>query len=154
MISLYQLFKIIFGLVISGFTLFVILNFTGVYIGIQEDSQRAAILKNFIKTAGDVYISGNPAGFDDFSRQDFTLSFDISEPEGIVSQAGKTPVFFPLFLSPGKRLFIYRNELDLGWWKFRFIEAMPRTRIFFNPRSASPEAWELVRSIVLVLPDS
>ena len=151
MISIYQVFKIIFGLVISSFILFIIINFVTIYIGLQEDSQRAEIIHNFLKTSGDVYFTGNPISFDDFSRQDFTMTFDISQPEGIVSQTGKTPVFTPLFFDPGDEVFIYRGEMDMGWWKFRFIEAMPQTLVVFNPISQDNG---LTEGIVNLLPDT
>lgn len=151
MISLYQIFKIIFGLIISVFILVIIIYFLSSYTQVQEDSQRALILKNFLKTAGDVYLTGNSLAFADFSKQKFILSFDIKEPEGVLSNVGKTPVFFPLFLKPGEELFLWKGDLDMGWWSFRFVEAMPRTRIIFTV--LSPE-WELVGKITSFLPDS
>jgi len=151
MISLYQMFRLIFGLVISGFILIIIIHFIGVYTDLQEDSQRAQIMKSFLKTAGDVYLTGNPVDFTSFSMQEFKITFDSTEPEGIVSNTGKTPVYFPLFFSFGKKVFIWKGELDMGWWKFRFVEAMPRTRIIFNP--LSPD-WDLIKEIVYLLPDS
>ena len=151
MISLYQLFKILFGLIISGFILFVIIYFLSSYTQIQDSSQQATTLKNFLKTAGDVYTSGNSVGFDDFYGKDFKLTFDTREPEGIVSGTGKTPVWFPLFFSLGDEVFLSRATIDMGWWEFHAVEAMPRTRIIFNPMT---DDWDFLMEIVQFLPDS
>lgn len=145
------MFKLIFGLVISGFILFIIFYFLGSYTDIQNNNQQAAIMKNFLKTTSDVYMTGNPVSFTDFSKQSFVTTFDITEPEGIISGTGKNPVYYPLFFSFGDKVFIYRNVQDLGWWKLRYVEVMPRKRIIFNVINND---WDLVKDIVNSLPDS
>jgi hypothetical protein len=155
MITIYQTFKMIFGLIISVFVLYFTIYYVGVYTGIQEDAQKGLILKNFIKTSNDVYLTGNSIGFDDLRRHEFHISLDTSEPEGIVSSTGKTLLSFPLFLSyDSKSVFIERNSLDMGWWEFYFVETMPETRILFNPLTENQDAWNLMREITAKLPDT
>ncbi len=151
MISLYQMFRLIFGLVISAFILFAIIYFLGAYTGLSESSQKAEITSNFLKTSGDVYSTGNSVSFTDFAGKDFTITFDATEPGGLVSSAGKTPLHFPLFPRIGGEVLIYSGSLDMGWWEFRFVEALPRTRVLFNP---AVQDWDLISGIVGFLPDS
>lgn len=148
MISLFQVFKIIFGLIISAIILVLILNFLGVYTDLQEDSQRATALRNFLKVAEDVYLSDNSVPYTAFADMEITISQDEG---GIISRLGREPIFFPLFLKADGELFVTRQELDMGWWSFNVVEAMPRTRVIFNP--VSPD-WDSVRAIASFFPDT
>lgn len=154
MLSLYEMFKVIFGLVMSSFILLIIVHFIGVYTQLDQDAERAQILKNFLKGAEDAYTTGNPLTFTDFRRQEFTLSFDRTPPPGIVSDVGKNPVLFPLFFRPGKEIFVSQGQLEMGWWTFRFVEAFPGARFLFSPVEGGEQSWKLVRDIAFFLPDS
>ena len=152
MLSLFQLFKIIFGVIISGFILFVIINFLGAYTSFQGDSVKGVIIKNFVKTTGDVYLSGNSIVFEGFRDKDLILAIDENEPEGIISIVGTLPLFYPLFPSFAEEdVFVSRQELDMGWWNFQYMTALPETLILFS--AVSPE-WDLVRGVTSSLPDS
>jgi len=154
MISLYTAFKIIFGLVVAMAIFIIIFTFLGNYIDIQGESQKAQIVSSFLKSSGDVLTTGNSLTFTDFSQEEMTMSFDINEPPGILSELGKTTVEFPLFYSPGDELFISRNHLNLGWWRFYFVEALPRMQVLFSVSDNSEESWDVVREIVETLPST
>lgn len=154
MISLYEIFKIIFGLIISSFVLIVLFNFIGSYTLLQEDTQKAQIIKTFIKASDDVYITANTIDFDNFEKQQMSLSFDTQEPEGILFDGTKAKVHFPLFFSPGDQVIIERQVMDMGWWKFRFVEALPRMRIIFNPINPTQATWKVIEDITQFFPDS
>ena len=148
----YQIFKVIFGLIISGVVLFVIITYISDYSQVQEDSQSAQTLKNFMKSSGDSYFTGNPIGEVDISKREEPITFNTDEPPGIVSVTGKVPVFFPVFFYLGDEVFIGRNSLDMGWWEFRYVEAMPETRIYFNPIAG--DSASLVSAITSAFPST
>jgi len=158
MISIYQVFKLIFGLIVSAVMLFFLINYSSIYGSTQADINRALIMKNFMKAAQDVYMTGNPTNFSDFSRLEFDLTFrGSSDPAVIKSNTGyvpNIPVRIPLFFVPGREVFIDRNHLDYDFWKFYFVEAVPETIIIFTITGADNEYEELTESIVRLLPST
>ncbi len=158
MISIYQLFKIIFGLVASGFILYFLIHYTGIYITMQEDVMRVLIIQNFRKATQDVYFTGNPINFSDFGRLDFTLYFDgQAEPPVMRSEVGEMVFLTPMFFSPSDEVFIDRNHLDHGWFKFYFVEALPEFFIIFNPLDTGlwqDTDWDLMKNITALFPST
>lgn len=150
--SLYTYFKILFGIIISIFILVIIATFLGGYVGIQEDAQHAQVVTAFLKSSGDVMTTGNSLSFSGFAQDEFLVSFSTTPPEGIITPVGTVPVYFPLFFTPGEQVFISRGTLDLGFWTFSFVQALPRTRILFTVRD--PSSWDLVADIVDALPST
>lgn len=158
MITIYQLFKIIFGLIASAFILYFLINYTGIYISTQEDFQRVLIIHNFRKATQDVYFTGNPINFTDFGMLDFTLYFDgQSEPSVMKSNAGDTVFITPIFFSQSDNILIERGYLDHGWFKFYFVEALPEMFIVFNPLDPGliqDKDWELMKNITTLFPST
>jgi hypothetical protein len=158
MITIYQLFKIIFGLIASAFILYFLIHYTGVYITVQEDVQRVLIIQNFRKAVQDVYFTGNPVNFSDFGRLDFTLYFNgQAEPPVMKSEVGDMVFLTPMFFSPSDDIFIDRNHMDYGWFKFYFVEALPEIYIIFNPLDTGlwqDTDWELMKNITTLFPST
>ncbi len=158
MVSAFQVFKMLFGLIISGFVLYFLVFYAGSYSQTQTESQQVIILKNFEDLAKDVYYTGNPSPFGDFKRVEFSmLSLEIREPEGnaqVVADIGKVTLTVPLFFRPGDELFIDRATMDLGWWEFHVAEAMPETKVIFNPMEVGPESWSYMKEAVRMMPSS
>jgi hypothetical protein len=50
--------------VIGGFLLYFLVFYSGVYVGVQKDIQTVKNLKAFMKTAQDVFTSGNPTSYE------------------------------------------------------------------------------------------
>lgn len=151
MITVYQAFKIILGIIASMFIIYFLINYSGVYSQIQGTFQRNVVVKNFLETVNNVYLTGIPVNYNDFSKVDVDLYYRAKEAV-LGFSGGSFPVRFPLLLKPGKRLYIYRNALNYGWWKFYFIEALPDIDIIFNPLEEDTE--NLVRGIVKVFPST
>lgn len=158
MISAYQAFKMVLGLMISGFVLYFLIFYTGTYSQTQEQSQQITILKNFEKLVQDVRSTGNPSPFTDFGEATFrTLSFEIKEPEGlaqVVADVGKVSLAVPLLFRPGELLFVDTGIMDLGWWEFSAVTAMPDTKIVVNPIDASPESWSYLKDAIGYMPST
>lgn len=154
MTSVYQMFKIVTGLIISGFILYFLVSYAGVYAGTQEDIQRALIQRNFFRVVQDVYYTGTPFTFTDFARAQLDISIDPTEPAGLVTKLGKFPFPVPMIFAPGDELFLYTSSLDLGWWRFSQVYAVPKTVVLFTPLDGSDATWELIRKTVQAMPDS
>lgn len=154
MTSVYQLFKIVTGLIIGGFILYFLLSYAGTYAGTQEDIQRALIQRNFFRALQDAYHTGTPFGFTDLGRVTLDISIEPTEPAGIVTKLGKFPFPVPVIFVPADELFLYCSDLDLGWWKFRVVYAVPQTTILFAPLDASERTWNLIEKTVRSMPDT
>ncbi len=150
MISVFQIFKIILGIIISAFILFVILRFADSYMEIGESSRQVSIMVNFKKSIDDVYTAGIPS---DFEMKDSEIFAYI--PPHIhmgISSVDMDPI--PLLLIPGEKFSLYRNEYDLGWWKFYFIEVFPETKILFVPLWDDERVWSVMGNITEFLPST
>ncbi|MFC2143873.1 hypothetical protein ACFLQO_00720 [Candidatus Aenigmatarchaeota archaeon] len=157
MISLYRMFQIIFGIVVSVFILYFLIQYTGNYAGFQEDVQRVKILRNLKTTTESVYTYGNPVVFTDTSMYDFSscyMSVVEPNPPEIRCDFGHIgPVFIPTLLSLGKSMVVVdSSEMNFGWHVMRWTIVMPRTKIIFNPMESSPHVWDLMKNITNMLP--
>lgn len=158
MISAYQAFKMVLGLMISGFVIYFLIFYTGTYSQTQQQSQQLTVLKNFEKLAQDVHATGNPSPFTGFSEGSFrTLSFEIREPEGhaqVVADVGKLALKVPLLFRPGEEVFVDSASMDLGWWEFSAVAVMPGTTVIINPVDASRDSWEYMKDAVELMPST
>ncbi len=153
----YQTFKIILGLIASVFILSFFIYYAGVYSQIQTDMQKVTVLKNFVKTAEDVYLSGNPIGFSDFQKIDMDMY--LKSGPGvmeIISGMINMPVEIPFFFLPEKRkeYYIYRNEISYGWWKFYYILALPELDVVFNAQNSDDIARSAINGVASVFPST
>ncbi len=151
MISVFDVFKIILGVIISVFILFILLRFAGSYTEIGESGRQVSIMVNLKKSIEDVYTTGIST---DFETKESGLILGYRPPyiETRVSFVDMEPV--PLFLVPGEKLSINRNEYDLGWWKFYFIEVLPETNILFVPLDSEQTTLLLIGNITRFLPST
>jgi hypothetical protein len=132
MISVYQAFKIVMGLTISGFILYFLVFYAGTYAGFQEETNQAKVFSNFRTLTKDIYYSGITFTFD-FSAAPLELTFDETRPAGLFSELGKSSMPVPTLFKPGDNYVLDRKDLNMGWWDFRMVEATPDMRIVFNP---------------------
>jgi hypothetical protein len=151
MISVFQVFKIILGIIISAFILFFVLRFAGSYMDIGESSRQVSIIVSFKKSIEDVYTTGVSTDFE--MKDSEILAYkppyvDTSK----VSYVDMDPI--PLLLIPGEKFSIYRNEYDTGWWKFYLIEVLPETKILFVPLGNDERVWSVMGNITKFLPST
>ncbi len=147
----YQIFKMILGIIASILILgFVIIYITG-YSSTQEEFRRAKALNAFSSAAEGAYLTGSGLDFDGFARVKEAAEFDRSLP-GLKLGTFKEPFSVPVLYSKGEELFVSRSELDLGWWKVRYVTAMPETRVVFNPLDTTEGTWETIRRLVSEFP--
>ncbi len=150
MISVFQIFKIILGVIISAFILFIVLRFAGSYTEIGESSRQVSIMVNFKKSMEDVYTTGIST---DFEMKDLEIiAYRPPYIHADVSNVDMDPV--PLFLVPGEKFSVYRNEYDLEWWKFYFIEVFPETKILFIPLGNDEKIWSVIGEMAKSMPST
>jgi hypothetical protein len=150
----FQIFRLIFGLIISGFVLYFIINYVATYSVTQEDIVRAQILKAFRDTSRDVWAYGIGTNFSDFGRLSFKINFDIAPINRPVlrTDIGEWDLPVPTLFTFGKLLWIDRSTFDLGWWQFRLTTAQPETVFVFNPTDF--QSAEFAIKLVQFLPDT
>ncbi|UCC92120.1 MAG: hypothetical protein JSV39_02575 [Candidatus Aenigmatarchaeota archaeon] len=150
MINVFQIFKIILGVIISAFILFIVLRFAGSYTEIGESSRQVSIMVNFKKSMEDVYTTGIST---DFEMKDLKIiAYRPPYIHADVSSVDMDPI--PLFLVPGEKFSVYRNEYDLEWWKFYFIEVFPETKILFIPSGNDEKIWSVIGNMTKFLPST
>jgi len=147
-----QIFKIIFGVILSAFILMILLTFSMSYTEIGESSKEVEILMGLKKTIEDVYTTGIST---DFEVKDFEEVIRFYSPPNIetpVTSVNLDPV--PTLFVPGEKISIYRNEYNLGWWKFYFVQALPETKIVFVPLVRSEAVWNTMGNITRYFPST
>jgi hypothetical protein len=150
MLSVYKVFQLIFGTIASIFILAFLLQYTGTYSDIQEQSQSVEILKNFNKVAGDVYLTGNTINYEDFSKFSLGDCFAFfNEPDSPVIKCGSIdyPTYVPMAFHSGDSVLIDASYMDLGWLVNRYILVYPELKIIFNPTYSQEEAASMMRNI-------
>ena len=153
MISVYKIFQFIFGTIASIFILTFLIQYTGIYSGLQEQTHSLTILKNFNKLAGDVYLTGNPIDYHDFSN--FNLGdcyVYFNEPDSPVIKCGSIdyPNYLPMVFHSGDDVLIDTSQLDMGWWEINFLMVYPELKIIFNPTTDSLEVTKFMRNITSI----
>jgi hypothetical protein len=158
--DVYEMFRPIFGIVASVFILYFLITYASNYGMLQEEYQKIKITKNFLLTARDVYLSGNPIAYQDFARYDFsschmrTYSPPDSQSAVVLcdfNQEGISPDI-PILFSPGEEVFIERDSLDMGWWDFLLISAVPEIRVIFNPVKNDDRTEDIIYDIASHVP--
>ncbi len=162
MITVYRLFQIIMGIILSVFILYILINYAGKYAGVGEEAERLKVLSVFLQDADNVYFSGNPINFDDFSRDDYTSCHPKpTRPPRLwcsIDEHGyeTRQLLVPVFTRFGDDVLITRGSLDYGWTKQDYIEALSEITIVFNPTVPTDDdaSWNLIRDIAAAFPDT
>lgn len=153
MITVYQAFKIILGIVASVFILYFLLNYSGTYSQIQGTFQKNIIMKNFLDISNNIYLTGIHLNYSDFSRVKMNMYYRPKE-RILGFSGGSFSVRFPLLMRPAGKLYIYRNSLDYKWWKFYFVEAFPDMDVIFNPLEDDDDTWNFLIDVVGTFPST
>ncbi len=159
MIEVYRIFQLIFGVIVSFFILYFLIQYTSNYAGFQGNVLKTDILKSFRDEVSDVYTTGVYTNFTLFSRYDFSSCAINTTVHGVPEivcdfAVSGIPITTPLLLCPGKRVFLWRDSVDLGWYKLFYVQAVPDITLIFVPMDDSDEVWNLMRTLVSHLPDT
>lgn len=158
MISVYRMFQMIFGVIVSVFILYFLITYASNYAGFQEDVQKVTIINNLKTTMESVYTHGTPVDFPDTSLYDFTSCYmrtNRPEPPGVKCDFGDVgSVITPAFIYLRDEVAVDVSDLNLGWHVIHWVEAMPETSIIFNPMDASDETWDIMKNLTYLLPST
>jgi len=152
MISVLEIFKIIFGIVFSVFVIVLIFRFSSNYMEMGDSNAQANIMLGFRKTVGDVFASGIPADYAIKDSKNLIIKYMPPQIHTSIAAVSMEPV--TTIFVPGDRIGVHRMEYDLGWWKYYYILALPETTFFFNPLNNSEETWSEIYRVVKALPSS
>jgi hypothetical protein len=160
MLAIHRIFQMIFGIIVSVTVLYFLISYSAQYQHGQQNMQRADILQVFAEDARQVYLTGIPVNFTYFSKySDLSTCYitasgkSVPQIDCLGADAPKIAVDTPVLFSPGIQVYLSRDTLDYGWWKFNAVEAVPDTVFIFNPVGGEDE-WSVMRTIVENLPDT
>ncbi len=160
MITVYKAFQLVLGIIFSGFILFFLIQYASDYSSFGKTKQSLTVLNNLKKTSESVYFSGNPVVFNDTKMFDFSsceIAWNEPEPPAIKCDFGEiSPVSLPIFphFEDRKESIIDAEEIDYGWWRFRFITALPEMHVIFIPEDIEDKTWNIMKNLTRIFPDT
>ena len=147
--SVFEIFKIVLGIIIAGFFLYFMLQFAGLYTTTETKSAEVQEYKNLKKLVEDTYIYNIPTSADLKKIPAFASPPYISE--GAAVSVNPSILFF---FNPGKRLAVYRGSLDLGFWKTDFVGVIPEQRIFYGLEEYEFDHLSFIQNLTELFPQS
>ena len=150
--SVFQMFKIIAGLLMSVFIIYFAVSYSGTYTQVQSGISGNQELRDFVETSRNVYLTGNPSNFK-FTKKP-TFNYESGSLGSIVYGQATAYPKNPILFSAGERIFIDSNSLGLGWTDYKFTEAMPETHVILNPLDTSPQTMQLLQDTTLLMPST
>lgn len=160
MISVYRVFQMIFGAIVSFFILYFLIQYSGTYAGLQQNVQKVEILKSLREQIKQVYTSGIYEQFNYTKRYDFSSCYlnvtSDSIPKIMCDFPSGIPIITPALFYAGEKekVIVSRGSTDYGWWVFYFVEVMPGIEIIFSPLEENEQTWNFIRDIVYLFPDT
>ena len=159
MITVYRVFQILMGIIISGFVFYLLVSFAGDYsiLGRQGISQKT--LEVFLQDVDTAYLSGNPIEFEHFN-DDYSICYPTpTSPPRIScfmeeSSVESERLLLPILMRAGDQTLIARSSLDYGWTRLDYILALSDMTVVFNPRDESDVTWNLIKEIAGAFPDT
>jgi len=160
MITVYRVFQLVLGIIFSGFILFFLIQYASDYSSFGKTKQSLTVLNNLKKTSESVYFSGNPVVFNDTKMFDFSsceIAWNEPEPPVIKCDFGEvSPVYFPILphFDERKESIVDAEEIDYGWWRFRFVTVLPEMHVIFIPEDTEDKTWNIMKNITEMFPDT
>jgi hypothetical protein len=160
MITIYRLFQIILGIMLSGFIFLILVNYAGDYASTGEAAARQKTIEVFLQDADSVYLNGISINFSGFSGDDYSLCYPAPSDPPIIrcfienEEYPTRELLTPVFLRLGDGVLITRNSMDLGWTRLDYVLALADTTMVFNPLENDAGTWELMKEIVMGFPDT
>ena len=159
MITVYRLFQIIMGIILSGFIFFILISFAGDYASLGREGVRLKTLDVFLQDVDSVYFSGNPVVFREFTREYSSCHPTPDSPPRLSCYAEGSlmeseALLVPVFTRAGDDTLITRNSLDLGWTRLDYVEALSPLTVVFNPLDDDDDTWETMEGIARAFPDT
>ncbi|MBI4173944.1 MAG: hypothetical protein HY519_04455 [Candidatus Aenigmarchaeota archaeon] len=150
MATQFTVFRMVLGLLVSGFILVFVANFAASYAQTQEDIQLWKTLTGFDQALAEAYLSGIPA---DYSFGRLAPEVQLAAGNTLETRVGKRALLLPAIVAVGTAVAVQRNSIDYGWWSFHYLVATPGARLLFSP-DGSVAAQAIMRDIAAALPET
>ena len=147
--SIFEIFKIVLGIIIASFFLFFMLQIAGIYSFTESRSTQVTEYKNVKKLIEDTYVYSVQSEIDLKKPPIFYTPPYISEADAI----SVSPSIL-YFFKPGKRLVVYKSSMDYGFWKADFIAALPESKVFYNLVEYDLDHYSLLHNLTELFPQS
>ncbi len=148
MISTFEIFKIIIGIVLASFFLFFALKFLGVLAPQELQKIEATELKTVKNIIEKTLVFG--------ISQNLTIKGDIEYSPPYISRKNDVKIHdsIPFFLKPGDFVYLYPYSLDIGFWKMDWVGVLPETKLIYNPLIYTKESYKTILDITNQFPES
>ena len=148
MVSAFQVFKIIFGIIISIFVLIMVLRISNSFMQINETENGVKNLYRLKKSIDDTYTTG--------ISSELVLGNPVTAyfPPTIIYKQGSVNINVPLILYPSQRYVLKRNVIDFAWWRFYYVVSIPPTRVIFIPLNKTEKVKQAMIDILNDFPDT
>ncbi len=123
-LSVFEVFKIVLGIIIGTFFLYFMLQFSNIYSTTEIKSAEIQEYKNLKKLVEDTYIYGIQSEIGLRKLPSFASPPFISEGAGV---SVNPSIMF--FFKPGERLVVYKNFFDYRFCETVFTAALPEPAI-------------------------
>ncbi|MBN2330826.1 MAG: hypothetical protein JXC85_03350 [Candidatus Aenigmarchaeota archaeon] len=152
MISVFQIFRVLMGVIVFIFVLTFFLRVSDMYSSTQERGSLLETVNAFDHAAMQVYTSGNPTTFPGFEGFE-TLVYEAPK---IKHDAGQKTLSVPVFFVPGTgEIMLERRCLDFGWYRWCMVLAFPKgTKVLFTPIENTQQTRDLIVELVDNLPST
>jgi hypothetical protein len=151
MLSVFQIFKMLLGVIVFIFVITFFLRVSDMYSGLGESRIDFETVDSLDKAVMQTYTSGNPTTFMVF--RDFeVLLYDAPK---VKFDAGQKTLSAPVFMIPDNAdIVLERRCDDYGWFRFCWVFGhTDTTKIVFAPVENTPESRGMMVKIVNALPD-
>lgn len=151
MISVFQIFKLLIGIIVFIFIMTFFLDITNMYSDLGGSQKEYSIANAFDKTARDVYTSGKSAQFSGFED----LKILMYRPPTLLFGSQKT-LSVPLFMIPDKtNMTLERHCNDYEWFRFCWLLSYSdRGVILFSPLENTESVRSEIIKFVDAMPDA
>ena len=160
MITIYRIFQMLLGLLLSGFIFFILITYAGDVAFLGDEAAISKTLDVFLKDSSTVYFTGIPMEFSKFTRFDFSgCEPQPGNPPRMFCDIDERSYFtesmrFPILMRLDEEVLISRHSLDYGWTRLYYIHAYPGITLVFNPQGLDDETWDIIREVSLSFPDT
>ncbi len=152
MISVFQIFKMLLGVIVFVFVITFFLRISDMYSGAGDKQLEFEIADAFDKAVKQTYMTGNPTTFTAFTEYELLM---YNAPKMLFRTSQKT-FTVPLFMVPAKtEMTLERRCEDYGWFMFCFVFAYSdTTKILFTPLENNGDTRSAIKSMVETLPEA
>lgn len=160
MLSVFQIFKMLIGVVVFVFVITFFLQLAGMYSGVGGMGKEYDAVNSFDETLMNTYTSGNPGTFSTFGGFE-TIVYEPPLPEKsgdlpkLKFSSGQKTLSVPAFvIASAGDMDMERICDDYGWFSFCYVVAYPQSMVvLFTAVKNTVQTRGMIKDVVESLPD-